>query len=330
MTTIRAIAGVPPEELRAILTGQSTASRRRDAIVGVAASEIEDREQLLRDVLTDVSESPPTRARAAGGLASIATPSALLTLVRAAPDAEPTMLTTAIQLLGRSGGATEHRILDDIAALAGRPVADYARTAAALIAYRHRLDAPGLADQQLGTLTLADGDRMPFEVSRPATSEAERCRRSLDAERLHWPVAPEHAVSLRCRTRTMILSMDPTFLTVGGVASLQRRKGLIAVVATRLEDGDGYSASHFVLADPARGTQVLIRVCRPSGRLMLIGEGSVADSIRFTLRAVERPGAVAVDLSGRFGPEGVVLGRAESSARVHGKVTLSVGPESRA
>jgi hypothetical protein len=125
----------------------------------------------------------------------------------------------------------------------------------------------------------------------------------------------------------MILSMDPEFLTTGGVESLQRRRALVAVVAARVEDGDRYSTSHLVIADPGRGTQILLGVCRPTGRLVLTGEGSVAESVSFTLRAIDRRGAVAVDLDGRFGPEGVVIERAEFSARAHAKVTLTFGAE---
>ncbi|MGE3510914.1 MAG: HEAT repeat domain-containing protein [Vicinamibacterales bacterium] len=323
MTTIRRIAAVTPEDLRANLLGQRATLPRRDAIVGIADSGLADREHLLRLVLSNASESPLNRAHAAAGLASVATPSALQALVRTAREAEPVVLMPAIQLLGRVGGEAERQVLEQISALARGTVADHARTAAALIAYRHRLDAPGLADQRMVALPLADGDRVPFEVSRPAAAEAERCRQSLDAERFRWPVAPEHAVGLRCRARAMIVSMDPEFLTTRGVASLRHRKALLAVVATRIEDGDRYSASHLVLADPGRGAQIRLRVCRPSGRLVLMGEGSVAERVSFTLGSIERPGAVAVGLGGQFGLDGVTIERAEASARVHGKVTLS-------
>ncbi len=321
MTFIPLHPDVPPDELRAIVAGRAHRLSRREALRRIAGSSLEDREAVLKAVLENRSEHALARGVAAAGLAERATPSALEALMRAAPDAGAGVLSGAIPILARTGGVPEHRVLEDLAGRAPGPAADQARFAAALIAYRLRLDAPGLADRRPDMLAVEEPDSRSIDVHRPSAEDAERCQRSLAAERLLVGVSPENALQLRCGARSLIVSLDPAFLTADGVRSLTTKKALVAVVATLVEDGDRFSASHFVLSDPVRGSQVRFSICRPSGRLALTGQVTVGADVSFMLRAVRQPGAVAVAIDGRFGPDELVIDRAQAGARTHETMT---------
>ena len=307
-------------ELRDVLAGRGGPLSRRGAIARVAQSDLPDKEALLREVLFGARESSVDRAVAATGLAVIGTSDALEVIAQTASRRERVFLLPAIRLLGRTGGLREWQTLQAIAEAGDDQVAVEARFGAAVIAYRLGLDGPGFDPGPVEPLQTND------EISNLSFERAEAPvvamgRKALAAERFPFEVVADAVYDVRCRRRAMLLCFNGSLLRRGGFDGLLRRKALVAVCATRLEDRNDYAMSHVAVTDPLEGSRLRVLVCSLSGKPVLTGDATAAGGLVFQLRSVRRPGAAAVDIAARFADGGLSVERATVGHRALDKVS---------
>jgi hypothetical protein len=113
--------------------------------------------------------------------------------------------------------------------------------------------------------------------------------------------AAEPGVIMQCGGRSMMYLANQEFAGREGLARLVRRPAVQGVVLAHYPVESGrWDVRYFVLTHPgsAPGT-VEILVVSPSGVLAFAGEGRIEGG-EFTLWTVEHPGAIPVDVQGRY------------------------------
>jgi hypothetical protein len=274
-----------------------------------------EREAVLGSVANDARESAQKRSLAAIALGHIRTSQAELLLKEIAQTAPPSVAADALRSLGRVGSSATIASIDAHVA-ADEPVAGAARYAAALIAHRFRLpthDLPVPAATELPDVPSAD--RCPVDVDRTSEAEARAVLAALEDEPYGVELAPAPLTRLRCGTDTHVVCLNRELTALGAAATLLERKALLALVALRARERDGYSVSYVVLARPLAEGTVALLAPRCTGRPALAGSAAVSgERLHLTLRAIDRPGARPLAIDGTLELGVITITRAATGA----------------
>jgi hypothetical protein len=134
--------------------------------------------------------------------------------------------------------------------------------------------------------------------------------------------AAETGVVIECGGRSMMYLMNRDFTGREGLELLARRAAVQGVLLAHYPVESGkWEVRYFVLTQPgpAPGT-VQILVVSPSGELAFAGEGKLEGG-EFALWTVVHPGAISVDIQGRYSEGELRFERALSEAtRIHSRV----------
>jgi hypothetical protein len=258
----------------------------------LAASERSDRVTLLTQVLEKASEPRRYRAVAAIVLGRIATSASEEVLLRNLPNTADDCFPEVLLSLGRIGSAKALVAIDALKLSPQHPASARAAYSAALIAYRFRLP----------------GHELPFPaeddlLKLPATPALEPApaRDVMDAMKRHpYGIAfdPAKLTRIRCAGETNIFCPNREFLGTA-VGELRERKGLMGLGVLQSPETGDYSVSYVFFARPSRVGAIDIMAHRCSGTLALAGRGAVVGAqLEFELRAVRRPGALAISVKG--------------------------------
>ena len=157
-----------------------------------------------------------------------------------------------------------------------------------------------------------------FEVRRAAAEEAARCLGSLHGDCFGLDLAEDPVYAVQCGRHAWMLLFDRCLLDRDASARLASHPATPALVASRSEQTGAYSISYLVRSAPAGAVGDLrLSVFRTTGRLAFAGTARMAgDGIGFSVHAVSRPGAFAIELAGRFAAHGLVIDSALSSPGV--------------
>lgn len=166
-----------------------------------------------------------------------------------------------------------------------------------------------------GWLELDRHSARPFRVNRAKAEDAECCLRSLGTDRFGIEFAESPMVEVRCGRRTWMVLFNREILEPGSVASLAKRKATPVAIASRSEQTGAYSISYLALSSPGECEgEVRLSIFRTTGRLAFGGTARVeGECASFSIRAMSRPGAFAIELTGRFEDRNLVIETALSS-----------------
>jgi len=257
-----------------------------------ALDELIDREprgltSFLTGVALDTEAGLDVRLSAVGALGIPDSPAATEGLVAALRTADQPIVRRAAQRLGTVGGPAQLEELKMIRT-GNKATQDAVRFAKELISYRRRLGEYKVSVS--ARRVQADPDASE-EV--PATALSRATRAGL-AERVTKPVlgvqlTMEGARELVCRGNPLAILANAD-LAENGPGWLLGGQAAAAAVVERNPETGRYFASHVVLTDPRRGSDLTVHVARSSGIVVLTGTGNIReDGLVFELAAVPTP-----------------------------------------
>lgn len=285
-------------QLRRAVRGQETLLPRGPAMALLQASLFPQRHLDYALVLQNREEAPALRALAAQHLGRVGTPAALAVLMQQGSTEPERVQRAVVMALGRTGGEDALEVVRR-AGTGGSPrLAAEARFAEALITHRLGLEEGGdPSPENLELLALPTGFALavPVRLAPPAT--VTRCVATLVSEPYGIEYAEEGAVQLRMDSEEWVVLLNRDLASPNGAETLYRRKTLLGVIAERDVLDDAYSVALLLLATPEKGA-VRLSLHRPDGDLIYLGrlEGGA-----FTIRTVDRPDALPLELCGRLG-----------------------------
>lgn len=311
------------ERLRRIVFGGAGDERlSRDVALGLLGrkdypEKVADFERLL----ADEGEAPRLRTAAAVELGRVGSDEALEALARHA-DVKHDLVARGV--LNGLRHISSPRALEVAARRTERPqgetrspLARSERWTAALLAFRHGAPDFDLSLPKRYRFAQVDPARaQEIGVAPPRPDALSRALRDLTVNALGVELSPERAVEMRCGERELMLLFNRELVEREGLR-LFERKAVVGVVAVRhTVEGDNYSTKYGVLAQPSKGKELRILVTTTKGVVVLAGSGRLSgDQIKFKVKAVDRPGVVAMEVEGAYTAEGVRLTRALSELK---------------
>ena len=305
-----------PDRLRRAMRGGDPEIERAEAFALLAVSLLPEKEELLAGVLQDRTESPAIRSAAAIALGRIFSPESEQILVANLGADEPAVQIEVLLSLGRIGGPRALATIDSWRLPMQDRRHEAAAFAEALIAHRLRLDGYDLAPIPEAHLLPIPRRRsqqvraypVPAEESEKVIADLARQPYGIEYDR-------EKLVRLACGERINVWCPNREFTAPRGVVRLLDRKALAGVVALRSSETGDHSVSYLLMTAPRRpSASVIIFAPRCTGRTALAGAGEiVGNRLEFSIRAVDRPGAFAMDLSGDFTSGELLFSRAAIS-----------------
>jgi hypothetical protein len=291
---LRVLAGAVPAGHPPLSTAQAM-----DLLVG---SDMADKEADLAAALSAGDER--TRILAAVFLARLATRAAGTALRLAVGTGSEPVRDAVALALARCGTAADLDALTHEAA--ARPRSRTAMFAAALLAHRHGRTSPSLPVDSEPIAVTPPAQEIDAHPADPAV--AQRVLADLSAQPLGLRYRADSIALLRCPGSTRALVSAHADLNHPAVA---------AIVATLGPATQRYAASGVVLSTPQRDGRRRLLVATLRGEQLYAGTGRPDGT--FSVRALQRPGALAVELAGELTGHGVVLTTARTGSVTPGR-----------
>jgi hypothetical protein len=270
----------------------------------------------MKRLLLDEKEVPRFRSMAAQILGELGTTEAVGVLRQATTVDDELVLRGVITGLQTAGNEEARAALGTLARRRGT-VGTAARRSRAVLEHRQgaggvELELPAESSLlRVSARTATTIDTAPAR-GKQLGEAVETARRSVPALAL----ASEGAVSLRCGDNTFMLVLEEQ-LAQGRAEPAKSAKAQVGVVVRRRElERKGWDLAYHVLTRPRADGRIDVFVTDGSGRIALAGTARPRQTrVEFSLRAVARPGAFAVDLVGVYEAGKLTFSRARSSVR---------------
>ena len=262
---------------------------------------------LLR-ILSNEAEVPRLRAMAATTLSELRTPTALEGLERGLRTPEVVTLRSVVKALGDVGTEKHLRQLQELG-VRPDPVGREAQRAASVL--MGRLKAGGVTQPMRSVPIERSATTTDIRIARPAENQLDAALKGVPSRRL----AKRGSISLECQGRQLIFAFDEDALAKG--IGLLRDRGEIGIVTERQQvEGTGWEPRYRVSIEPGTPDGFKVSIASYGGRLLFSGAGQVEGAqATFHLEAADTPGAVPVDVRGRFDGQQLTFERALSNVR---------------
>lgn len=278
------------------------------ALALLGQKEYPDKVGDLQRILEDETEPPRLRTLAASALGRLSTPASVRALERGLAAHDSVTLRAVAKALGETGEAKHVAALEGLAAQQGPIGRDAER---ALSTLRLRLEQPTPHPDASTPPLRATGEPIPIEVRSASAADAASAARSLPGRRL----ATDGAVVMECQGRRMVFVFNEASLR-RGVDMVDRVNEIGIVAEPPGIEGVTWWPRYRVSVQPEERDIFRITVTTYDGRLLLTGRGTRRGrETTFDLAAAQQPGALPVELSGRFDGQTLTFHRAWSSTR---------------
>jgi hypothetical protein len=267
--------------------------------------------QDLERLLTNEQEMPRLRAMSAQFLGEMGGPEATRVLERGLDTRQGVTLRAVALALGKTG-SREH--LSRLESLAQRPdpVGTEARRALDILANRLQGAGTGRVTPEGPGLSVGQGeDATAIDVGVPSESDLAEALRGVPSRRL----SRESALSLRCQGRHLIFLFAEDSAQRG--VDLFVTQGEVGVVVEqRKVEGRGWEERYRVVVEPRPNRLFSVVVTTHDARPILRGDGQIRDQeAQFQLGSIDVPGALPIEIRGRFDGRRLSIEEARSSRR---------------
>ncbi len=265
--------------------------------------------QDLERLMLNEREVPRLRAMSAQFLGEMGGPGATRALERGLDTRQGVALRAVALALGKTG-SREH--LSRLESLTQRPdpVGREARRALDILTNRLQGAGTGRVPPQSPGLPLGQReDVTDIDVGPPSEGDLTEAIRGVPSRRL----SRESALSLRCQGRDLIFLFAEDSLQRG--VDLFVNQGEIGVVAERRKvEGTGWEQRYRVIVEPRPNRVFSVVVTTHDARPILRGEGQIrGQEAHFQVGAIDTPGALPVEVRGRFDGRRLTIEEARSS-----------------
>jgi hypothetical protein len=297
------------DELReAVFEGRGRVARPL-ALALLARKDYPDKVADLQRIVTDENEQPRLRALAASALGEIQTPASVRALERGLQSQEPVTMRAAAKALANVGSRKHVEMLQELARSPG-PVGRDAQRALTVLTERLKVGGPKRGDVR--TLPVqATGKPTRIRIETPQAGDVANAVKSLPSRKL----ARRAAVSMKCQGRHLVFVFDESALGQG--VDMFKRGGEVGIVAEPPGvEGVKWSPRYRVAVEPQAGGAFGLFVTTLDGRTMFVGRGAAEGrEATFELAAADVPGALPVEIRGRFDGQKVMFDQARSAVR---------------
>jgi hypothetical protein len=264
----------------------------------------------LQKVLLDGAEQPRLRALAASALGQIETPASLRALERGLESRDSVTLRAVTKALANVGGRKHVERLEAVARDPG-PVGRDAQRALNVLTQRLKL-APPTERAEIKTIPVqATGKTTPIRVRAATAGDVANAIKTLPTRKL----ARRGALSMDCQGRHLVFVFNEAALGRG--IEMVERGGEVGIVAEPPGiEGVEWSARYRVSVEPQEQGAFRVEVTTQDGRLVFAGRGERQDrEATFELAAADVPGALPIEIRGRFDGQKLAFDQARSGLR---------------
>ena len=308
------------EQLRNAILGRDDDLSSSKAMVFLLQSNFPNKHRELERVLLDEEAPSNNRYLAAIYLSKISEPVSLNILKNTGNIQNEKVLSGVATALGRVGDSSALELLNRFQERSHGLAASRARFAAALIS--HRLGLTGnelsLPDEQ-DYLTVDNRSVQQLQILEANETDAELCLRSIANENIGIEFSKSSVYQGNLSNCTWMILFNRDFSQEGTVKQLIRRKAVLGAVVTQIgseEEQKVYSIAYLLLTSPnesADGFNIMLH--RPKGELAFAGMAKLEDdSARFLIRTISRPGAIPLQIKGKFKGEKLEISEAISGS----------------
>jgi hypothetical protein len=267
--------------------------------------------QDLERLLTNEQEMPRLRAMSAQFLGEIGGPEATQVLERGLDTRQEVALRAVALALGKTG-SREH--LSPLESLTQRPDPVGREAQRALDILVKRLQGAGTERviPEGPALSLEQGEEATaIDVGAPSEEDLEEAFRGVPSRGL----SRESALSLRCQGRHLIFLFAEDSAQRG--VDLFVTQGEVGVVVEeRKVEGMGWEERYRVVVEPRPNHVFSVVVTTHDARPILRGDGQIrGQEAHFQLGSIDAPGALPIEIRGRFDGRGLSIEEARSSRR---------------
>jgi hypothetical protein len=309
------------EELRRIAFGGQVNERvpREVALGLLGRKDYPDKIADFERVLADDAEAPSVRSAAAVELGRVGSDEALEALVRHS-DVRHDLVARGV--LNGLRQINSPRSLEVIARRTGErrgaaPRSALARSekwTEALLAFRQGVVGFDISLPKRHRFVQVDpGRAQEIRVAPAAPETLIKSLQELSANPFGIEPSRERAVEMRCGDRELVFLFNRELVEQDGLR-LFERKAVAGIVAVRYTvEGGAYSTKYGVLVQPSKSDELKILVTTTKGAVVLSGAGRLSGGeVKFKLKAVDRPGVVAIEIEGAYTADGLRFERAVS------------------
>ncbi len=256
---------------------------------------------VLKAVLADRKAPLPERVAAARGLGSIATPAAERALLSQIRVGDPRVQQEVVAALGRFAGPAAGRGLRNLEAPAD--IATYRQWvfAGALIAHRHGLDGPFLAETLFVKRSRGRPEQMASFTARTKSAKATKAARAKLRGAEYGIGFADRCHSIECGPSKWEIFVNRELTrSASGLEKLFERPWLAGVLAQWLPREEALQSRFVILARPS-GSAVRLEVVRADGEVVYVGTAvRSGTAIGFRVSDVVRAGTAPLNVAGRL------------------------------
>jgi hypothetical protein len=268
-------------------------------------------------ILNDEKEDSELRYQTTLQLAHANPKNAISSLVKASTSRDLRVLGGIAKALGQIGDASSLPVLNKIQTNSSGALAQRAEFAAALIAHRHGLTGH---DIKVDSKNLELPVKNVSAIASAASDKTETARALDSVANQTFGITPDEksAFTLMCAKRRLVILLNRNFTNEKDSTLFLKQKSFPGIVTLKNEDGKSHSIAYLILSSPSRQAGVVnLMVTRTNGDVILTGQAKLIDHrFEFEVNAVERPGAYAIRLKGKFDKGTLTFHEAFSSLRV--------------
>ena len=293
------------DELReALFAGRGRVGRPL-ALALLSRKQYPDKVSDLQKVLLDEAEQPRLRALAASALGQIDTPASVGALERGLEIREPLTLRGVAKALANVGSRKHVEMLEALAREPGLVGTDV-RRAVSVLTHRLKLAPPAERDEVVTIPVQTIAESAPIRVRAAAAGEVANAIKTLPTRTL----ARRGAVAMDCQGQHLVFVFDEASLGQG--LDMLERGGEVGIVARPPGiEAMEWSARYLVWVEPQGQATFRVIVTTLDGRPVLAGRGKRRDlDAMFELAAVDVPGALPVEIQGRFNGQKLIIDQA--------------------
>jgi hypothetical protein len=267
--------------------------------------------QDLERLLTNEQEMPRLRAMSAQLLGEAGGPDATRALERGLDTRQDVTLRAVALALGKTG-SREHVSRLEALTQQPDPVGKTARRALDILTNRLQGAGRGRATPQSPRLSLGPHENATaIEVGAPSEEDLAEALRGVPSRHL----SRESALSLQCQGRDFIFMFAEDAVQRG--IDLFVNQGEVGVVAERRKvEGTGWEERYRVVVEPRPNRVFNVVVTTHDARPILRGDGQIRGrEAQFQLGSIDAPGAIPVEIRGRFDGRRMTIEEARSGQR---------------
>jgi HEAT repeats len=302
-----AVTAATLAKLHRVALGHSDEAPRMRTIARLPYLDTNARDQLVK--IVEDQQAPSRFRQVAIASLGVLKGAAIDVIQRHALDTDPQVAVAAVKVLGRVADVTALPTLIEAQQRPDPAVRQRAAFAAALIAHRFNIRGHDLPSVKTMTCLSAPPTAVAAKVQvRPMPAEeATAVKASLERHAIALPPAIA-TWSIECGKRRWALTLDQSVLSPWKPETFASRRHYLGQLAPRNPTTGTYSPGLTILTTGQGAEHLEVGLYRSNGRMIFGGEGHITGQVmRFSVKAVDRPGAAATAIEGSYGPDGLEL-----------------------